>query len=145
MAQNIFYRVKIVMTFKIEITFCFLIWYHYFFRIQKQRSITVAYIFPDLEANISSILTTDEDLHVFIPNDSNLDISIDRFIQLYSLRTRTNREFWLFDASYWSSISDTVNILKDLPIDLGNIHKLTAIIWGEIENNQYYFKKYYFT
>ena len=89
----------------------------------------VAYIFPALVANVSWILTTNEDLHVFIPNDSNLDKSLDQFRHMYSLRTRANREFWLLDVSYWLSINDTVDDLQDLPIDLGSIHKLHYSMW----------------
>ena len=78
----------------------------------------VAYIFPILIENTTSILTMDEDLHVFIPNELNLDKSIGHFINLYSLRSRTNREYWLLDVSYWSSVNDAINDLEDLQLDL---------------------------
>ena len=94
------------------------------FRIHEKRSVPLTYIFPALIANISWILRRNEDLHVFIPNEFDLDKSLDQFHHMYSLRTRTNQEFWLLDVSYWLSINDTVNVLQDLPIDLGSIHKL---------------------
>ena len=94
------------------------------FRIHEKRSIPVAYIFPSLIANISRVLRRNEDLHVFIPNDFDLDKSLDQFYHMYSLRTRANQEFWLLDVSYWLSINESVNVLQALPIDLGNIHEL---------------------
>ena len=36
---------------------------------------------------------------------------------LYSLRTSLNRENWLIDISYWSSINDVINDLKSLQLD----------------------------
>ena len=60
----------------------------------------------------------DEDLHVFIPNDFNFKKSIGDFINIYSLRTRTNQEHWLLDVSYWPSVNDAINDLEDLKLDL---------------------------
>lgn len=40
-----------------------------------------------------------KDLHVFIPNESKFDESLNRFFDLFATRTRTNREYWLLDLT----------------------------------------------
>ena len=44
----------------------------------------------------------DEDLHVFIVDHDDVKQSIKTFANLYSLRTRKSREFWLVDISSWT-------------------------------------------
>jgi hypothetical protein len=68
----------------------------------------------------------DEDLQVFIPSKKMIDESIKEFIEMYSLRTRTNREYWLIDIGYCTanvddrtSFYDRIrNDLRDLQLDL---------------------------
>ena len=68
----------------------------------------------------------DEDLIVFIPNTEKIDESLKQFVELYSLRTRKNREYWLIDIGYWTanaedrtSFYDRIrNDLRDLQLDL---------------------------
>ena len=68
----------------------------------------------------------DEDLQVFIPNNEKIDKSLKQFVELYSLRTRKNCEFWLIDIGYWTanvgdrtSFYDRIrNDLRDLQLDL---------------------------
>ena len=46
----------------------------------------------------------DKDLQVFIPNTEIIEESVKQFVEMYSLRTRKSREYWLVDAR-----------IKDLP------------------------------
>ena len=69
-------------------------------------------------ANPRNNLTTRyaKDLHVFVPDDRNLNKSLDHFVNLYSLRTRKNREFWLLDVSNLRSAKEvSEKQLKTLP------------------------------
>ena len=69
-------------------------------------------------ANPRNNLTTryGKDLHVFVPDDRNLNKSLDHFVNLYSLRTRKNREFWLLDVSNLRSAKEvSEKQLKTLP------------------------------
>ena len=69
---------------------------------------------------------TDEDLQVFIPNSKMIEESIKELVEMYSLRTRTNREYWLIDIGFWTanvddrtSFYDRIrNDLRDLQLDL---------------------------
>ena len=68
----------------------------------------------------------DEDLQVFIPNTKQIDESLKQFVEIYSMRTRKNREYWLIDIGYWTanvedrtSFYDRIrNDLRDLQLDL---------------------------
>ena len=68
----------------------------------------------------------DEDLHVFIPNTEKIDESLKQFVEIYSLRTRKNREYWLIDIGYWTANVEDItsfydrirNDLRDLQLDL---------------------------
>ena len=68
----------------------------------------------------------DEDLQVFIPNTKMIEESVKQFVEMYSLRTRKNREYWLIDIGYWTanvedrtSFYDRIrNDLRDLQLDL---------------------------
>ena len=68
----------------------------------------------------------DEDLQVFIPDTKLIEESIKELIEMYSLRTRQNREYWLIDIGYWTanvddrtSFYDRIrNDLRDLQLDL---------------------------
>ena len=69
---------------------------------------------------------TDEDLQVFIPDTKMIEESIKEFVEMYSLRKRNNREYWLLDIGYWTanvedmtSFYDRIrNDLRDLQLDL---------------------------
>ena len=45
-------------------------------------------------------------MHIFIPNAKMIEISIKLFIEMYSLRTKKSREFWLLDIGHWTANSD---------------------------------------
>ena len=68
----------------------------------------------------------DEDLQVFIPNTKMIEESIKELVEMYSLRKRNNREYWLIDIGYWTanvddrtSFYDRIrNDLRDLQLDL---------------------------
>ena len=68
----------------------------------------------------------DEDLHVFNVDQGHVKQSIKTFIDLYSLRTRKSREFWLVDISSLTDAnfpkSQLMNQIKsdfrDLSLDL---------------------------
>ena len=53
---------------------------------------------------------------------------------LYSLRTNLNRENWLIDISYWSSINHVINNLKSLQLDFDDdLFLYSSKIDGEYE------------
>ena len=70
-------------------------------RIQDSKIIPATYISQNLEANNVSWKwsTTAEHLNIYIPDDRNLEKSIEYFVKLYSMRTRSDREHWLLDVS----------------------------------------------
>ena len=71
-------------------------------------------------ANKSSItaLPKDEDLHLFIPNVLNLRKNLLEFCKIFSLRTWTNKEFWILDISRSSSIDEVVKVLDNNILNL---------------------------
>ena len=69
-------------------------------------------------SNLISIPLLDDDLHVFIPNDSELKNSLDIFFHLYSLRKRWINEYWLLDVSNLSSINNIREYLQKLQLDM---------------------------
>ena len=48
----------------------------------------------------------DKDLQVFIPNTEIIEESVKQFVEMYSLRTRKSREYWLLDIGYWTANVD---------------------------------------
>ena len=62
--------------------------------------------------------TIDENLKIYIPDETNLEKSLEQFVQLYSTRSRADREYWLLDVSSWQSVNDVTEELRDLPLDL---------------------------
>ena len=76
-----------------------------------------------------------KDLHVFIPDDSNIALSIKQFIDMFSKRTNGNTEYWLFDESFWDYPLLIKELLLDLDDDLyvykGNENAVT--IWEYYE------------
>ena len=93
------------------------------------------------QVNISSAWH-DKDLHVFVPDESNLNISMEIFFELNEMRTRKNREYWLLDSTFLNveedNLSDT--ILNDLPnLDLDDdIYLFEADDEGDIKLCEYY-------
>ena len=64
-----------------------------------------------------------EDLHIFLFNEENLMKSQNQILEsMIQTRTRTNREFWLFDISAFEA-NDSIKIMMDnfdsLHLDLG--------------------------
>ena len=71
-------------------------------RIQDSKIIPATYISQNLEANSNvswKWSTTAEHLNIYIPDEKNLEKSIEYFVKLYSMRTRSDREHWLLDVS----------------------------------------------
>ena len=68
--------------------------------------------------NKTAIPMLNDDLHVFIPNDSELTRSVDLFIHFYSLRKKLNAEYWLLDISGFESMNDIIGSLQKLKLDL---------------------------
>ena len=56
-----------------------------------------------------------EELHVFIVDEKNAMESVNTFEELYSLRNRKRREFWLVEVS---ALTDIRSYLKDVSLDL---------------------------
>ena len=56
-----------------------------------------------------------EELHVFIVDEKNAMESVKTFEDLYSLRNRKRREFWLVEVS---ALTDIRSYLKDISLDL---------------------------
>ena len=65
--------------------------------------IAVNYLGTNLFYNKTVI---DKDLQVFIPNTEIIEESIKQFVEMYSLRSRKSREYWLVDIGYWTANVD---------------------------------------
>ena len=66
---------------------------------------------------------TDEDLQIFIPNAEMIEVGIKQFIEMYSLRTKKSREYWLLDIGHWTANSNDfyeriIHDLRHLQLDL---------------------------
>ena len=66
----------------------------------------MSFKFPNMinDTYYSRSYTDDLSLFVFVPNDSNLDQSIDDFVKLRSERRMHNELFWLLDVSAWPTV-----------------------------------------
>ena len=62
------------------------------------RSLKISCVFHEKVANLTHMSVLNDDLHIFIPNDSDLTHSFDVFINLYSLRKKWNQEYWLLGS-----------------------------------------------
>ena len=59
----------------------------------------------------------DEALKIFILNDQNekaKDESLNLFVELYSMRLRSDMEFWVFDATSLINEGEVREIIRDL-------------------------------
>ena len=64
----------------------------------------------------------DEDLQVFIPNTEKIKESIKQLVEMYSLRTRKSREYWLVDIGYWTvNEEDRTGFYERIKHDLKNL------------------------
>ena len=68
--------------------------------------------------NSSMNWNIDENLKVFVPDESNPEKSINIFMELYSTRSRSDQEYWLLDISLWTSPYKVISTLKNLSLDL---------------------------
>ena len=59
-----------------------------------------------------------ENLNIYISDESNLEKSLEIFVQMYSTRCKVNQEYWLLDVSSWQSVNDATKELRDLPLYL---------------------------
>ena len=82
-----------------------------------------------------------KDLNVFVPNESDIKGSMSHFFMLYSLRKRTDREFWLLDTSAFETPEDAANrYLKDMSnLDLDD----DFYLYEESGNGQIKIYEYY--
>ena len=64
----------------------------------------------------------DKDLQVFILNTEIIEESIKQFVEMYSLRTRKSREYWLVDIGYWTvNVDDRTRFYERIRHDLKNL------------------------
>ena len=94
-------------------------------RILKGEHFQISYVFPKTVQNSNNVQYHDEVLNVFIMNDENVDSmkeSQQLLIHLYSMRKRTDQDFWLLDATAFingnATQMDLVNELDELQLDL---------------------------
>ena len=83
-----------------------------------------------------------DDLHVFIPNESDLTQSFDVFINLYSMRKKWDQEYWLLDTSGTKFIDDaTTGYLQNLQLDLDDnlfLYEYNNTLMKEVSIMEYY-------
>ena len=81
-------------------------------------AIKISCVFHENIANLSALTVAKNELHFFIPNDSDLTNSLALFVYIYSLRKDWNQEHWILDVSGSKSIDDSIGCLEDLKLDL---------------------------
>ena len=69
--------------------------------------------------NLSELVLSGQELHVFIPDNSNVQKSMSLLKDLYNQRSYSNSEYWLIDISFWNSTDDFLKSLKDMKLDFG--------------------------
>ena len=63
-----------------------------------------------------------QELHIFLIDDQNINESVTMFSDVFSLRNKTNQEFWLVDVSYWNSSTQDVSMtFQKTPLDIGTV------------------------
>ena len=101
----------------------------------------MSFKFPNMinDVHYNRSFTDDLSLFVFVPNDSNLDQSIDDFVKLRSERRMHNEEFWLLDVSAWPKVYHAVKAIEESPLNLESdlyLYKITGEIialWDHYE------------
>ena len=91
----------------------------------KGEHFQISYVFPKTVLNSNNVQSHDEVLNVFImddENDESVKESHQLLISLYSMRKRTDQDFWLLDATVFINENTTqlnlVYELDDLQLDL---------------------------
>ena len=111
----------------------------------------VSFIIPSLVTNFSEISTTNEELHIFLPDDKDersMEISIEQFMEIYGMRSHSRREHWLLDISYWNDTHKASNDLAQLPTDLDddlywyNYLNYASVPLNLTNGNQYHIELY---
>ena len=69
--------------------------------------------------NLSDLVLSSQELHVFVPDDSDMQKSMSLLKDLYKQRSYSNSEHWLIDISFWNSTDDFMKDLKDIKLDFG--------------------------
>ena len=90
---------------------------HSFYLFLASRIVPITYILLPLLDQMNSttqIITEEQDLHVFILDDQEL--SLEKFMEIYGSRTRSNKEYWLLDVSF---VQNPEEKLENLSLDLG--------------------------
>ena len=90
--------------------------YIYFtFRLETTHPIDFK-IFPNTSEYVENVVE-EYDVHVYTINSIE---SKNYFIDLYSLRTNLNKEYWLVDVSYWNDIEEVYEEFQNLKLDLND-------------------------
>ena len=108
-----------------------------FFRMQKNYEMKISHLFHNF-VEINSTDKQDQDLHIFIPDDKTLNSKVDIFIDLYSSRKRSDKEYWLLDVS---SIKNVFEELHDLSLDLDDdlyLYSINVLSGGIISIWEFY-------
>ena len=81
-------------------------------------AIKVTCVFHEKIANLTALTVAKNELHYFIPNDSDLTNNLELFVYIYSLRKDWHQEHWILDVSDLKSIDDSIGYLQNLKLDL---------------------------
>ena len=104
-------------------------------------SLKIACVFHEKITNLTHMSVENDDLHVFIPNDSDMTQSFDVFINLYTLRKKWDQEYWLLDTSGSKFIDDATGYLKNLQLDLDDnlfLYEYNNTLMKEVSIMEYY-------
>ena len=89
----------------------------------SNRKMKMAYKYPKLngESEIQHYnnrsISDDLALFVFIPNESNLELSINDLVKLRSDHRMHNDEIWLLDISAWTTPDNAAKSIEKMPLD----------------------------
>ena len=107
----------------------------------SKRSLKIACVFHEKITNLTHMSVENDDLHVFIPNDSDLTQSFNIFINLYSLRKKWDQEYWLLDTSGSKFIDAATGYLQNLQLDLDDnlfLYEYNNTLKEEVSIMEYY-------
>ena len=86
--------------------------------------------------NAGNVRLDNKDLIVYVIDDSE---NLDKLKNMYSIRTRLNKEFWLLDVSIFSTIRESSLALKELQIDFDDdVFLHYAGTKGQVEIFEFY-------